>query len=120
MSEGNEKKLPKVPNSPKKVVRQKRDRRKKSLIHKAYEYSKLCDADICLGIRIRDSGQVTTFQADPTGFWSGFSSHLERYYPRPVQKTDKDFDEPAADESADEEDKIRPGEDKAILLAEDE
>ena len=69
-------KLPKVPNSPKKVVRQKWDRRKKSLIHKAYEYSKLCDANIYLVIRIRESGQVTTFQADSTGFWSGFSSHL--------------------------------------------
>ncbi|PYH99199.1 hypothetical protein BO71DRAFT_314541, partial [Aspergillus ellipticus CBS 707.79] len=55
-------------SSPEKVVRQKRDGGRKALIHKAYEYSKLCDADICLGIRIRESGQVTTFQSDSTGF----------------------------------------------------
>ncbi|BCR98158.1 uncharacterized protein AKAW2_31477S [Aspergillus luchuensis] len=97
--ESNKQKSPKSPTSPKKMMRQKRDRRKKSLLRKAYEYSKLCDADVCLGIRIRESGQVTTFLSDSTGFWSGLSSQLEIYYPRPTEKTEKDFDSnPTTDE----------------------
>ncbi|RDH36802.1 hypothetical protein BDQ94DRAFT_116773 [Aspergillus welwitschiae] len=96
--EPNEQKSPKTPVSPKRMMRQKRDRRKRSLLRKAYEYSKLCDADICLGIRIRESGEVTTFLSDYTGFWSGFSSQLETYYPRPIRKTDKDFDSDPTDE----------------------
>ncbi|GLA78952.1 hypothetical protein AtubIFM55763_001117 [Aspergillus tubingensis] len=97
--ESNEQKSPKSPTSPKKMMRQKRDRRRKNLIRKAYEYSKLCDADVCLGIRIRESGQVTTFLSDSTGFWSALSSQLETYYPRPIQITAKDFDlNPTTDE----------------------
>lgn len=45
-------------------------------MRKAYEYSKLCEADVCLGIRIRDSGRVFTFLADSTGFWSSLNSQL--------------------------------------------
>ncbi|GLA33082.1 hypothetical protein AnigIFM63326_002164 [Aspergillus niger] len=92
-------KSPKTSDSPKKMVRQKRVRRRKNLIRKAYEYSKLCDADVCLGIRIRESGQVTTFLSDSTGFWSGLPSQLETYYPRPIQKTAQDLDfNPPTDE----------------------
>ncbi|PWY70788.1 hypothetical protein BO83DRAFT_315539 [Aspergillus eucalypticola CBS 122712] len=58
------------------MTRQKRDRRKKSPIRNAYEYSTLCDAEVCLGIRIPESGQVTAFLPDSTGFWSGLSSRL--------------------------------------------
>lgn len=32
-------------------------------------YRKLRDADVCLGIRIRGSGQITTFLSHSTGFW---------------------------------------------------
>lgn len=45
---------------------------------KAYEYSKMCGADICLGIRLRDSGRVFTFMADASGFWSKFDASLVR------------------------------------------
>ena len=53
-----------------------RDRRKNSLMKKSYEYSKMCDADMFLGIRLRDSGRVFTFLADSMGFWSGLDSQL--------------------------------------------
>jgi hypothetical protein len=58
---------------------------------KAYEYSELCDADVCVGIRLRESGHVFTFLSDPTGFWSKLDSLLETYYPRPVRKTGENF-----------------------------
>ena len=60
----------------KKSLRQKRDRRKMSLEKKTHEYSKLCDADVCLGIRIRESGKVFIFSADTSGFWSFLAPHL--------------------------------------------
>ncbi|PYH35376.1 uncharacterized protein BO87DRAFT_27819 [Aspergillus neoniger CBS 115656] len=56
-TESNKQKSSKSPTSPKKMMRQKRDRRRKNLIQKAYEYSKLCDADVCLGIHIRECVQ---------------------------------------------------------------
>lgn len=61
------------------------------LIKKAYEYSELCDADVCLGIRLRGSGHVFTFLSDPAGFWSKFDSLLATYYPPPVRKTGENF-----------------------------
>lgn len=64
--------------SRKRAVRQMRDRRRESLMKKAYEYSKMCGADICLGIRLRDSGRVFTFMADASGFWSKFDASLVR------------------------------------------
>jgi hypothetical protein len=60
----------------KKYIRQKRDRRKLNLEKKSHEYSELCGADVCLGIRIRDSGQVYIFSADHSGFWSFLSRKL--------------------------------------------
>ena len=63
----------------KKLLRQRRDRRKMSLENKSREFSKMCGADVCLGIRIRESGQVFIFTADPSGFWSFLSSQLVCY-----------------------------------------
>jgi hypothetical protein len=94
--------------SPRKSAQQKRNRRKIGLMKKAYEYSELCDADVCVGIRLRESGHVFTFLSDPTGFWSKLDSLLvrymrarlcqsiltmrqETYYPRPVRKTGENF-----------------------------
>jgi hypothetical protein len=37
---------------------------------KAREYSKMCDADVCLGIRLRETGQVYILSADASGFWA--------------------------------------------------
>lgn len=59
-----------------KAFRQMRDRRRDGIIKKANEYSKLCSADVCLGIRLRDSGRVYTFLADESGFWSSFESQV--------------------------------------------
>jgi hypothetical protein len=52
-----------------KSIRQKRDRRKAGLMKKSSEYSKKCGADVCLCIRIRDTGRFYMFSADASGFW---------------------------------------------------
>jgi hypothetical protein len=59
----------------KKSLRQKRDRRKMSLEKKSHEYSNKCGADVCLGIRIRESGKIFIFSADISGFWSFIGPH---------------------------------------------
>jgi hypothetical protein len=49
---------------------QKRNRRTRTLILKAVDMSVLCDADIFLGIQVRETGRVTTFCSNPSGIWS--------------------------------------------------
>jgi myosin heavy subunit len=50
-------------------MRQKHGRRKSNLMKKAREYSKLCEADVCVGIRLRETGQVFfILSADVSGF----------------------------------------------------
>ncbi|KAL3713818.1 hypothetical protein TMatcc_002523 [Talaromyces marneffei ATCC 18224] len=71
-------------------LRQQRNRRGNTLIKKAYELSDIADADVFLGIRLRD-GRVRTFCADKTGFWSSKMSYLDSYYPIPQRKTPSDF-----------------------------
>ncbi|CRL22549.1 unnamed protein product [Penicillium camemberti] len=78
--------------SDKKSLRQKRDRRRLNLEKKLHQYSKLCGADVCLGIRIRDTGRVFTFSADRSGFWAFLSSKLSSYYPKPIQKSGEDLE----------------------------
>ena len=43
-----------IHSTARKQVRQKRCRRRAGRVQKAFEYSALCDADVCVGIRIRD------------------------------------------------------------------
>ncbi|KAJ5746807.1 hypothetical protein N7520_011989 [Penicillium odoratum] len=74
-----------------KSLRQKRDRRKTNLEKKSQEYSEICGADVCLGIRIRESGKVFIFSADASGFWSFLSSQLGSYYPTPVERSNKNL-----------------------------
>ncbi|CAG8107714.1 unnamed protein product [Penicillium nalgiovense] len=62
--------------SKRKLMRQKQCRRKKSLMKKACEYSRMCSADVCVGIRIRETGQVHILSADTSGFWAFLSSQL--------------------------------------------
>ncbi|KAF7590506.1 hypothetical protein BBP40_002803 [Aspergillus hancockii] len=81
----------KASSTQKKSLRQKRDQRKKTLENKSQEYSEMCGADICLGIRIRESGQVFIFSADSSGFWSFLSTQLVSYYPTPVKRSKKDL-----------------------------
>ncbi|CAG7939888.1 unnamed protein product [Penicillium salamii] len=57
-------------------LRQKRDRRKNNLEKKSQEYSEICGADVCLGIRIRELGKVFIFSADASGVWSFLGSQL--------------------------------------------
>jgi hypothetical protein len=40
-----------------KAKRQQQDRRKESLVKKAYEYSVECDADVYISIRIKKTGE---------------------------------------------------------------
>lgn len=45
---------------------------------KACEYSKMCDADVCVGIRLRETGQVYILSADASGFWAFLGTQLLR------------------------------------------
>lgn len=62
--------------SRRKLIRQKQYRRKTSMMKKAFEYSKMCDADVCVGIRMRETGQVHILSADTSGFWAFLNSQL--------------------------------------------
>ncbi|CRL26014.1 Transcription factor, MADS-box [Penicillium camemberti] len=73
--------------SKRKKMRQKQCRRKTSLMKKGYEYSKMCSADVCVGISIRDTGQVHILSADSSGFWAFLGSQLNSYYPAPRPNT---------------------------------
>ncbi|CAG8262574.1 unnamed protein product [Penicillium salamii] len=75
-----------------KLMRQKQCRRKSSLMKKACEYSRLCEADVCLGIRIRETGQVFILSADSSGFWGFLVSHLNSNYPVPCLLTERDLE----------------------------
>lgn len=63
----------------KKSKRQKKCRRKTTLMKKASEYSKMCDADVYIGIRLRETGQVHVLTADDSGFWAFLASQLVSY-----------------------------------------
>lgn len=57
-------------------MHQKQSRRRKNLMKKAYEYSQMCDADVYIGIRLRESGQVHVLSLDDSGFWAFLNSQL--------------------------------------------
>lgn len=57
-------------SSKRKLIRQRQYRRKTNMMKKASEYSKMCDADVCIGIRIRETGQIHILSADTSGFWA--------------------------------------------------
>ncbi|CAG7990892.1 unnamed protein product [Penicillium salamii] len=73
-----------------KLMRQKQCRRKSSLMKKACEYSRLCEADVCLGIRIRETGQVFILLADSSELWGFLGAHLNSYYPVPCLRTERE------------------------------
>ncbi|KAJ5701402.1 hypothetical protein N7488_008950 [Penicillium malachiteum] len=76
-----------------KSARQKHHRRRKSMMKKAREYSKICSADVCVGIRMRETGRVHILSADSSGFWDFLAVHLSSHYPAPILVTDRDVDE---------------------------
>ncbi|KAJ5346770.1 Transcription factor MADS-box [Penicillium brevicompactum] len=47
-----------------------------NLMKKAREYSRLCEADVCVGIRVRETGQVFILSADASGFWGFLGSQV--------------------------------------------
>ncbi|KAJ5941421.1 hypothetical protein N7516_001589 [Penicillium verrucosum] len=63
-------------SSKRKSMRQKQGRRKSNLMKKAREYSRLYEADVCVGIRLRETGQVFILSADASGFWGFLRSQL--------------------------------------------
>lgn len=63
-------------SSKRKLLCQRRSRRKLNLMKKACDYSKMFDADVCVGIRLRETGEVMFLSADPLGFWDSFRSRL--------------------------------------------
>ncbi|KAJ5642573.1 hypothetical protein N7490_006573 [Penicillium lividum] len=78
-------------SSTRKLTRQKQCRRRTNMMKKAYEYSKMCNADVCMGIRMRETGQVHILSADTSGFWAFLTSHLSSYYPTPNLVADHDL-----------------------------
>jgi hypothetical protein len=56
--------------STRKLIRQKQYRRKTNMMKKASEYSKMCDADVCVVIRMRETDQIHILSADTSGFWA--------------------------------------------------
>ncbi|KAJ6004604.1 hypothetical protein N7540_012973 [Penicillium herquei] len=76
-----------------KSTRQKHYRRRKSMMKKALEYSRICSADVCLGIRMRETGRVHILSADSSGFWNFLAVHLSSHYPAPILITDREMDE---------------------------
>ncbi|KAJ5575836.1 hypothetical protein N7535_002762 [Penicillium sp. DV-2018c] len=79
-------------SSKRRSMRQKQGRRKSNLIKKARESSRLCEADVCVGIRLRETGQVFILSADVSGFWGFLGSQLASYYPTPFLITDQDLE----------------------------
>ncbi|KAJ5938511.1 hypothetical protein N7466_001645 [Penicillium verhagenii] len=73
-------------------IRQKQGRRRICLMKKASEYSKICDADVCVGIRLHETGKVFILSADSTGFWEFVKSKLDSYYPVPKFVTEQDLE----------------------------
>jgi hypothetical protein len=61
-----------------KSIRQKRAHRKIGLMKKVSECSKMCGADVCLDIHIRDTGRVYMFSADASGFWGFLGSKINQ------------------------------------------
>ncbi|KAJ5297269.1 uncharacterized protein N7443_008162 [Penicillium atrosanguineum] len=75
-----------------KQMRQKQGRRKTCLMKKASEYSKTCNADVCAGIRLRETGQVFILSADITGSRDFLKSQIGSYYPVPRLITERDLE----------------------------
>lgn len=65
-------------HSARRLKRQKQYRRRANIMKKAWEYSKLCNADVCVGIRMRETGQVHVLSVDASGFWAFLNSQLVR------------------------------------------
>ncbi|KAJ5646728.1 hypothetical protein N7490_003100 [Penicillium lividum] len=79
-------------NKARKSKGQRKCRRKTTLMKKASEYSNMCDADVCVGIRFRETGQVYVLTVDKSGVWAFLASHLSAYYPTPRFMTDQDLE----------------------------
>ena len=94
-----------------KAKRQQKYRRKDNLFVKAYEYSILCNALVCVTICLKDSGQHFIFNSDNTGKWplsatemvlnfASFHSTMtvwtdsqkDKQYPMPIQMTLEDLE----------------------------
>lgn len=54
----------------------------------------MCDADVCLGIRLRETGQVFLLSADSSGFWGFLGTQLVGY--RIFGRKEKNADIPRA------------------------
>jgi hypothetical protein len=95
------------PISKRKPIREKQGCRKSTLIKKTREYSKMCDTDICLGIRFRETGEVYLVSAGASTFWAFLSSQLvcrhalagfskrtgqDSHYPTSIKITDRDLE----------------------------
>ncbi|KAJ5771478.1 uncharacterized protein N7511_003529 [Penicillium nucicola] len=52
----------------------------------------MCDADVCVGIHFRETGQLHLLSAHASGVWTFLTSQLGSYYPTPRLITDRDLE----------------------------
>lgn len=76
------KKIKKRISNSSRAKNQQRCRRRKSLLKKAYEYGVECDADVYVVLRVRDDGQIYTFNS--SGQWLPSLQELVSFYPHLV------------------------------------
>ncbi|KAJ6105288.1 hypothetical protein N7523_010098 [Penicillium sp. IBT 18751x] len=86
--------------STRKLIRQMQYRRKTNMMKKASEYSKMCGADVCVGIRMRETGQIYILSADTSGFWAFLPLQLSSHYPTPTVMTDRDLKKAKEDKAS--------------------
>ncbi|KAJ5183228.1 hypothetical protein N7492_000844 [Penicillium capsulatum] len=74
----------------------------------------MCDADVCVGIRLRETGQVYILSSDDSGFWAFLNSQLDSHYPAPKLITDQDMKTKDGAEQSLTQDKLDPTDDDVL------
>ncbi|KAJ6036019.1 hypothetical protein N7540_000298 [Penicillium herquei] len=57
----------------------------------------MCNADVCVGVRMRETGQIYILSADVSGFWDFLTTQLNSHYPIPNVTTERDFEKGVED-----------------------
>ncbi|KAJ8069835.1 hypothetical protein OCU04_000249 [Sclerotinia nivalis] len=68
------------------------NRRKVTLLNKAYEISKFCEVDIALILRIRKTGQYITYTSTDVESWPPTKDEIRLSYPLPINLLSKDIE----------------------------
>ncbi|PQE08360.1 Transcription MADS-box protein [Rutstroemia sp. NJR-2017a WRK4] len=68
------------------------NRRKVTLLNKAYEISKFCEVDVALILRIRKTGQYITFTSTDLESWPPTKDEIQLSYLLPINLLSKDIE----------------------------